>query len=162
MPWGEPATWSRPDLRHSTFTPKTITHCGDQWGSPPLVPRLRPGPQTVVGKYTEERGGMLSKLPITSKDQTWESFQQTSHVWVNVATNHAQEKQESGAKPVYTLGLPNGGNRFRVDVAKSSCEKPAPCESSQKGFTGHSVALLECVNFCVHVQQLWVFSEKSQ
>lgn len=64
-----------------------------------------------------------------------------------MTTNHAQEKQEAGAKPVYTLGLQNGGNRFRLDVAESSCEKPAPCESTQKGFSGHLVALLECVNF---------------
>ena len=43
-------------------------------------------------------------------------------------TNPCQEKREPGAKPVYILDLQSGGNRFRLDVVESSCERPRPCE----------------------------------
>lgn len=61
--WVGTATWSRPDLRHSTFPSRTITHPG-QWGVPlRWPPGLRHGPRILVGKYTRgERGGMLSQL----------------------------------------------------------------------------------------------------
>lgn len=50
-------------------------------------------------------------------------------------------KNLAGPKPVYTLGLQNGGNRFMLDMVESSCERLGPCESTLKGFTGHLVAL---------------------
>lgn len=58
---------------------------------------------------------------------------------VCVTTNHCQEKREPGAKPVYTFGSENGGNRFGLDVVESSWERPGPCESTLKRFDGHLV-----------------------
>ncbi len=64
MPWGGAATWSRPDLRHSTSPPQNHnTPWRSVMGPLPLAYGLRPGPQILVGKYTVERGGMLSNLP---------------------------------------------------------------------------------------------------
>ena len=58
-----------------------------------------------------------------------------------VFTNQRQEAREFGAKPVHTPGLRNGGNRFKLDVAESFCERPGPCESTPNVFSGHLVFL---------------------
>lgn len=105
-----------------------------------------PEPQILVGKYTEERGGMLSKLPQPPRIKHRNLFNIPP---VCVTANHYREKREPGAKPVYTLGLQNGGNRFRLDVVESSCERPWPCESTLKGFNAHLVGLRSVWNLCV-------------
>lgn len=105
-----------------------------------MAPELGPGLQTLEGKNTEGSEGMFSKL---SSDLQGSNTGIISAylLCVNVCVYHQPRSGEPGAKPVYTLGLQSGGNGFRLDVVESSRERPAPCESTLKGFIGHLVAL---------------------